>query len=125
VVTAEVEQMLKESVMEIEKKKNPQVSIRTLSGKQPNVNLHERTKFSYVSFHLVSLINFRLDKRSEPVQTPSLKPILFSPSKPKGKVSQQQNPTVKKGVMVQSKETSHSASRQTGDYGFVFILRCI
>jgi hypothetical protein len=42
-VTAEVEHMLRESVVEIEKKKNPQVSIRNLSGKQPNAILHERT----------------------------------------------------------------------------------
>jgi hypothetical protein len=46
-VTAEAEHMLKESVVEIERKKNPQVSIRNLSGKQPNTNPHEKTKFSY------------------------------------------------------------------------------
>jgi hypothetical protein len=63
------------------------VSIRNLSGKQPNTNLNERTKFSYVSFHLFFLINFKSDKKSEPGQTPCLKPILFSPSKPKSKIS--------------------------------------
>jgi hypothetical protein len=125
VVTAEVEHMLRESEVGIEKKKNPRVSIRKLSGKQPNANLHERSKFSYVSHYLFSLINISSDKKSEPGQTPSLKPILFSSSKPKSKFSQQQNPTAKKGMVAQNKKTPHSASRQTEDYGFAFILRCI
>jgi phosphoribosylaminoimidazole carboxylase (NCAIR synthetase) len=45
VVTAEVENVLRKSVVEIEKEKNLQVSIKILSRKQPNANLYERTKF--------------------------------------------------------------------------------
>jgi hypothetical protein len=39
--------------------------------------------------------------------------------------SQLQNPIVKKGMMAQNKDALRSASRQTEDYGFALILRCI
>jgi hypothetical protein len=81
--------------------------------------------FPIFSFHLFFFIDFRSDKRSEPSQAPSLKPIPSSSFKPKGMFSQLQNPIVKKGMMAQNKDALPSASRQTEDYGFAFILRCI